>query len=96
MKTRMIILGFIISVVFLSFGFAQSASKPKSKEEITTPAAGGNLKIGLLNVRKIFQDSKRNEKYRQQTKQEQDNALTDLQKLRDEINAAEAGLKTTL
>lgn len=94
MKTRIIILGFIIGAIFLSFGFAQSTTKLKPKEEITATAAEGNLKIGLLSIRKIFQESKRNDKYRQQTKLEQDNAITDLQKLKDEINAAEAGLKT--
>ena len=94
MKTRIIILGFFICAVFLSFGFAQSAAKPKPKDEIAAASPAGNMKIGLLSVRKIFQESKRNDKYREQTKIEQDSAIADLQKLKDEINAAEAGLKT--
>ena len=91
MKVKTIILICIIGAIILSFGFAQSAVKPKPKEEI---AAGGNLKIGLVSIRKIFLNCKQNVKYREQTKLEQDKAISELQQLRDEINAAEAGLKT--
>jgi len=52
------------------------------------------LKIGLVSIRRIFLNCKRNVKYREQTKLEQDKAISELQQLRDEINAAEAGLKT--
>jgi Skp family chaperone for outer membrane proteins len=91
MKTRIIILGCIIGALILSLGFGQSTAKSKAREEVAT---AGNLKIGLVSIRKIFQTCKRNVKYREQTKLEQDKAIADLQQLRDEINAAEAGLKT--
>ncbi|MGA2092629.1 MAG: OmpH family outer membrane protein [Sedimentisphaerales bacterium] len=55
---------------------------------------GKCLKIGVVSVRKIFADCKRNVKYRQDLSAERDKMAADLEKLSKEIDADKASLKT--
>ncbi|MHC4123492.1 MAG: OmpH/Skp family outer membrane protein [Planctomycetota bacterium] len=54
----------------------------------------GGCKMGIVSVRKVFENCKRNEKYREQALEERKNLEAELQKLEAEIEAAKAGLKT--
>ena len=51
-------------------------------------------RIGVVSIRKIFQDCKRNAKYRQEATAEQDKVIAELKKLSKEIEAERAGLQT--
>lgn len=91
MKLKVFLIAGTIGLVLLlcSFVIGASGSKPGSE-----PAAVGINKIGIVSFRTVFQTCKRNEKYRLSTKTEQEKAIAELQQLRSEIDAAEAGLKT--
>jgi len=57
-----------------------------------TPKSG--LKMGVVNIQKVFQESRKVSRYREQTISERKNAEADLDKMAKEIDAAKAGLKT--
>lgn len=52
------------------------------------------LRIGVVSVRRVFQECKRNEKYRQEAFAERDKVGADLDKLSKEIELDKAGLNT--
>ncbi len=56
--------------------------------------AKDGFRIGVINVQKIFRDSKMVSKYRDETITEQNKIEADLDKLSKEIDADKAGLKT--
>ncbi len=89
LKVFVIVGTFGLFLFISSFVIGASASKPGSQA-----ASTGANKIGIVSFRTIFQTCKRNEKYRLSTKAEQEKAIAELQQLRSEIDAAEAGLKT--
>ena len=57
-------------------------------------AAKSGLKIAVVNIQKIFKDSKMVSKYRDEVITEQNKIEADLDKLSKEIEADKAGLKT--
>ncbi|MBN1795277.1 MAG: OmpH family outer membrane protein [Sedimentisphaerales bacterium] len=70
-----------LSVVVLNNNIAKSAS-----------AAGA--KIGTVNVKKIFDESKKNTKFKEEMSSEQEKIIAEIDKTRAEIEAEKAGLKT--
>jgi Skp family chaperone for outer membrane proteins len=52
------------------------------------------LKIGVVSIQRIFMNCKRNAKYEEETKAEQNKLNAELEKLGAELKAEEAGLKT--
>jgi Skp family chaperone for outer membrane proteins len=90
MKAKTIVIAGLICLLVLLTGFGTGAVKSTPKDE----PAGLMSKVGVVNVRKIFQTCKRNEKYKLQTKADQEKAINELQQLRAEVKAAEAGLDT--
>ncbi|MBE3143588.1 MAG: OmpH family outer membrane protein [Planctomycetes bacterium] len=56
-------------------------------------AADKCLKIGVVSVRKIFQDCKRNTKYRQEMSAERDKLEAELESLSKDIDASKSKLK---
>jgi Skp family chaperone for outer membrane proteins len=66
---------------------AQPSASPRGEE----PKC---LKIGIVSVRKIFEDCKRNVKYRRDLTEERDKLETELEKLSKEIDLEKTGLKT--
>lgn len=56
--------------------------------------SGDRPKIGVVNIQRIFLICKRNAKYEEETKAEQNKLNAELEKLGAEIEAEEAGLKT--
>jgi len=63
-------------------------------EKSAASSEGKCLKIGVVSVRKIFQDCRRNVKYRQDLSAERDKMAAELEKLSKEIDADKASLKT--
>ncbi len=82
--TALVVLG--AGLLFAEFG--TGAEKAATAQESKCP------KIGVVSVRKIFQDCKRNVKYRQQLAGERDKLDTELEKLSKEIDLDKTGLKT--
>ena len=86
MKSKMTAL--VVLITLMSVIFAGGAQKG------AVPAEGKCLKIAVISVRKIFQDCKRNVKYRQDMLAERDKIEAELDKLSKEIDLGKAGLKT--
>jgi Skp family chaperone for outer membrane proteins len=66
----------------------QEAVKSKTKP------VGAGLKVGTINIRRIFQESKKGADYRKEATAEQDRIVAELDRLSKEIEAEKAGLKT--
>lgn len=50
--------------------------------------------VGVVSIRKIFQDCKKNARYREETAAEQNKVISELERLSKEIEAEKAGLAT--
>ncbi len=88
MKIKLLVLSCLIGVIVLFIGYKSGEAKSSKDEERVV------RKIGIVSMRTIFQDCKRNEKYRKQAELEQEQIVQELQQLSAEIKAAEAGLET--
>ena len=86
MKIRTIVLSFLLGAVVLSMGYEYSRAEPKADKP--------SSKIGVVNIQRIFLICKRNAKYEEETKAEQNKLNAELEKLMAEIRTEEAGLKT--
>ncbi|MHC4913002.1 MAG: OmpH/Skp family outer membrane protein [Planctomycetota bacterium] len=75
----------LMGAVVLFMGYQYSRAAPENQRPET--------KIGVVSIRQIFQDCKRNVKYRQEATVEQEKIVAELEKLTREIEAEEAGLK---
>jgi Skp family chaperone for outer membrane proteins len=64
-------------------GVAQSKSEP-----------AGSVNIGVVSVKRIFDESKKNARFKDEMTAEQEKVLAQLEKTRAEIEAEKAGLKT--
>jgi Skp family chaperone for outer membrane proteins len=84
MKIRAVVLSCLIGVVVLSMGYGYSRAESKAEER--------SFRIGVVNVRKIFRDCKKGEKHRVELSVEESKVNAVLQKLKREIEVAEAGL----
>jgi Skp family chaperone for outer membrane proteins len=61
------------------------------------PAAGAgerSLRVGVVSLRQLFQESRKNLEYKVQAEAEQQKVLAELNQLSDEVDAAKAALKT--
>jgi Skp family chaperone for outer membrane proteins len=87
---------FVAAVTIANFVTGLSGeAQAKSEAEKAAPAQEAKcLKIGVVSVRKIFEDCKRNVKYRQDLAAERDKLGTELEKLSREIDLEKTGLKT--
>jgi outer membrane protein len=73
----------VMSGLIMSAGAGKAASSGENK----------CLKIGVVSVRKIFQDCKRNTKYKQEMSAERDKLEQELDSLSKEIDASKSKLK---
>lgn len=89
MKTKLFVLCCLTGAIVLSFSYRGSMAKSKKDEGKNT-----TLTIGVVNIRKIFQDSKRYEKYKKRTQTEEEKILQELRQMRAEIISDEDGLRT--
>lgn len=87
MKTKTIVLVCLAVIVALpmtgEYSRAGSKRAPKS-----------TMEIGVVSILKIFQNCKKNEKYRQSVTAERARTEAEMEKLSKEIEAEEAGLRT--
>ncbi len=86
MKIKTMILSCLIGgfILFMSYEYSRAGSK----------ASKPSSKVGVVSIRKIFQDSKRNAKYMGEAMAEQRKIIAELEKLEAEVEAVKAGLKT--
>lgn len=85
MKFKVFALGCLIAAVVLFFAHQSGVAKPRT---------GDAGRIGVVDIKRIFQDCKRHAKYREQAMAEQEKIMAELEKLSREIDAGEAGLRT--
>ncbi len=86
MKIRWMLLSGLIVAAVLSVGYESSGSA-KTKAE-------GGLMIGVVSVRRVFQECESNAKYKEVSRAEGEKLIADLSKLEAEIEAEKAGLNT--
>ena len=94
MKIKVVLLSFVAGLIILSASHERGRAawgEPKEKKE---QVAQPSLKIGLVSIRKIFKNCKRNTQYQKDAAAEQEKLINELQKLQAEIEADKAGLKT--
>ena len=86
MKLKSII---VMVLVIVMSGFIVNAWAEKAA------SSGDNkcLKIGVVSVRKVFQDCRRNVKYKQEMSAERDKLEAELENLSKQIDASKSGLK---
>ncbi len=86
MKIRTMVLSCLISVVVLSMGYEYSRAGPKADEP--------SLKIGVVSIEKIFQESKRTAKHDREAVAEERKVIAELERLNAEVEAERAKLGT--
>jgi len=99
MKIRTMVLSCLAGVVVLSMWYkggqtAFIAFGSPSDSRAESEADKGFLKIGIVNIGKIFQDSKRMARYRREALVEQQKTEAELKSLEKKIDADKEGLKT--
>jgi Skp family chaperone for outer membrane proteins len=85
MKIKAMVWSILIGVVVLFAGYEHNQAEAKSEKSV--------WKVGVVSVRKTFQDCRRNARYREESTAEQDRIIAELEKLSREIEAERAGLK---
>ncbi len=75
------------AIVVMALAYDGNVAKSKSE-----PA--GSVKIGVVSVKRIFDESKKNARFRDELTAEQEKVLAQLEKARADIEAEKAGLKT--
>ncbi|MHC4258875.1 MAG: OmpH/Skp family outer membrane protein [Planctomycetota bacterium] len=85
MKIRAIILSCLIGAVVLGVGYEHS----RAESEVGKPS----IKIGVISIRKIFQDCQRRKKHDEELRAEEQNVNVKLNELKRKIDAARAGLE---
>ena len=88
MKTKVVVLTCLIGITALSVGYEAGWAKSNPEADMSPS------RIGVVNVRKIFQDCKKIANYRQEAITERSRVEAELEKLAREIEAESAGLKT--
>ena len=86
MNTRKMFLWGLLVLVVWFIGYESSWAGPEGVN-----SAG---KVGIVSVRRIFAECKRNVTYRQQVMAEQESLIAELDKLEKELEASRAGLRT--
>ena len=88
MKIKVIILSCLVAAIFLFIGYERSLA-------ISTSESGKiNLKVGTVSVLRILKDCKGNAKFKEEATIEQNKMVAELDKLKAEFEAEEAGLRT--
>ena len=85
MKSKTAVIILVISVLV----FAASYDHSRAAE-----SGGGQMKIGIVSVRKIFNECKRSAAYRDKTGEQRREMEAELDKLNKQIELDKAGLKT--
>jgi Skp family chaperone for outer membrane proteins len=78
-------------LVCLAGLFIFSLAYDRNIANAESPVSG--FRVGIVDIKKIFQECKRNDKYRELAIAEQDRIVKELEALRKEIEAEEAGVQ---
>jgi Skp family chaperone for outer membrane proteins len=87
MNKKTILACCVTALVIMAAGIGGKAAKSDPEQTVST-------KIGLVSVKRVFDQSKKNAKFEEQLSAEQEKVLADLEKARADIEAERAGLKT--
>jgi len=85
MKTKAVAFGALV-VFVLAVGYGHIWAKTKSQTD--------SSRMGVVGIRYIFRNCKRNQQFKQETQAQQDQMRAELNKLQAEIDAGKAGLQT--
>ncbi|MDD5457963.1 MAG: OmpH family outer membrane protein [Phycisphaerae bacterium] len=88
MKRRNVALTGIISIIVLAIALGTNGAEAEKQQE-----QKGCLKIGVVNIRSLFENSKRHEKYQTEASAEQNRIVAELEQLGKEIDAGKTGLR---
>jgi Skp family chaperone for outer membrane proteins len=90
MKMKKSAIMFLAAIIAVGvFGYENFAADTKAAK---TPS--GNTKIGLVSVRSVFQNCKKNADWKTKMTSEQEKVIAELEKVNKEIDALQADLKT--
>jgi Skp family chaperone for outer membrane proteins len=97
-KTAILVCLAVVVALFMTggYGWAGPKSDPNAKIGLfgsPKSAPKSVVKVGVVSILKVFQNCKKNEKYRQLAAAEQTKVDVELEKLSKQIEAEEAGLK---
>jgi Skp family chaperone for outer membrane proteins len=87
MNSKTIFTCCITAVIVLALVFSGNVAQSKSEPT-------GSIQIGLVSVKRIFDECKKNDQYEKTLIAEQEKIVAELEKSRAEIDAERAGLKT--
>ncbi len=86
MKIKAVIISCLMAASILALNYQHSWAASQQQPS--------SLKIGVVNVERVFQECKRNARYMEQSRAEQKKIISELEKISKEIDAEKAGLKT--
>jgi Skp family chaperone for outer membrane proteins len=72
----------------------QEIARKQAQLRLEPGQSGAGLKVAVISIRRIFQESRKGVSYREEAIAEQDRIVAELDKLSKEIEAEKAGLKT--
>lgn len=93
MKVRTIVSSCLLGTIVLAMCAEFDWAGPKA-DIATSKTRAAQSSIGFVSIRKIFDQSKRSIRYRQEATAERNKVFAELEKLDKEIEAEKAGLKT--
>ena len=93
MKVRTIVSSCLLGTIVLAMCAEFDWAGPKA-DIATSKTRAAQSSIGFVSIRKIFDESKRSIRYRQEATAERNRVFAELEKLDKEIEAGKAGLKT--
>jgi Skp family chaperone for outer membrane proteins len=97
MKTKLTILTVLIIAIALFTSYECGQASPKSDKAAAPKAdkvASVSSKIGVVCIRSIFQNCRRNAKYKEEVTSEQEKTITELEQLSKEIDNEKSGLRS--
>ena len=86
MKIKAVIISCLMAAAILALNYQHSWAASQQQPS--------SFKIGVVNVERVFQECKRNARYVEQSRAEQQKIISELEKISKEIDAEKAGLKT--
>ena len=85
-RSKLVLIG-VISIIVLAVALGTDGAEAEKQQ------AQNGIKIGVVNIRSLFENSTRHKKYQAEASAEQERIVAELEKLSKEIDAGKAGLK---
>jgi Skp family chaperone for outer membrane proteins len=84
-KTKSLMIIAVVMALMLTFGYEMGSARDKS----ITPA-----RIGVVNIRRVFENNKKNAQWQKQMEQQRDSMVEHMEKMAKDIEAAKADMAT--